>query len=126
MGPWVFGCDICQDVCPHNSPRVPPHDRVPVGSASPIYASGRASFDLLEVLGWTEEDRRAAVAGTPMTRATLAMWKRNALIAAGNALREHHLPSVWHRIGAIARDESEDDMVRATARAVLDGLHGSP
>jgi epoxyqueuosine reductase len=122
MGDWVFGCDICQDVCPHNSARTPPHDRVPVGTANAAYAPTRTGFDLLGVLGWTEEDRRAALAGTPMTRATLAMWKRNALIAAGNALRVAPDVVVRARIDAIAGDPAEDPMVRATARDVLAAL----
>jgi len=118
MGNWIFGCDICQDVCPHNSPRTPPHDRVPVGTPNPAYASDRASFDLLGVLGWTEEDRLAALAGTPMTRATLAMWKRNALIALGNTVRTHPNAAARARIEAVAADEAEHEMVRATARVV--------
>jgi len=119
MGEWIFGCDICQDVCPHNSVRAAPHDRVPVGAANPAYTADRHSFDLLEVLGWTEEDRRRALAGTPMTRATLAMWKRNALIALGNTMRRGRIDAVIARIEAIARDDAEDEVVRETARDVL-------
>ena len=115
MGDWLFGCDICQDVCPHNSPR----DRIPVGSADPAYASDRGSFDLLGVLGWTEEARRTAVSGTPMNRATLAMWKRNAIIAAGNLLRAADHPHLRARIASIAADAQEDPMVRETARSVI-------
>lgn len=122
MGDWVFGCDICQDVCPHNSARTPPHDRVSVGTANETYASDRTSFDLLEVLGWTEVDRRAAASGTPMTRASLPMWKRNALIAAGNALRSVHDAALRARIDSIAIDDEEDALVRDTARAVAESL----
>lgn len=81
MGDWVFGCDVCQDVCPHNSPR---GGGVDVGAAHPAYAPRRERFDLLEVLGWTEEDRRRATRGSAMKRAKLGQFARNAEIARGN------------------------------------------
>lgn len=45
-------------------------------------------FNLLQMLGWSEQDRRNAFTNSPMKRATLAMMKRNALIALGNTVRE--------------------------------------
>lgn len=78
LGEWLFGCDICQEVCPHNSPR---GDAVDIGTPHPAYASVRTSFDLLDVLGWTEADRRNALKGSAMKRAKLDMWQRNAWIA---------------------------------------------
>lgn len=84
IGDWVYGCDICQEVCPHNSPR----------SSEQLPASGRAinsaydpirdRFDLLEVIGWTEEDRREAFKGTALKRAKLEMMKHNAEIVLKN------------------------------------------
>lgn len=74
-GEWLYGCDVCQEVCPHNSAR---GEGVEVGEAHPAYTPKRSGFDLLEVLGWTEEDRRRALSGTAMKRAKLGMWKRNA------------------------------------------------
>ncbi len=85
IGNWLYGCDICQDVCPHNSVRPPGAD---TGRMNPEYAPRRDSFDLLDVLGWTEDDRRREFAGTALTRATLAMMKRNAVIVAGNAISD--------------------------------------
>lgn len=78
IGDWIYGCDICQEVCPHNSER---DDALP---ANPIYNSDRDRFDLLEVLGWTEEDRREAFTGSAMKRAKLDMMHRNAKIVANN------------------------------------------
>jgi epoxyqueuosine reductase len=79
MGDWVYGCDICQEVCPHNSPRE--------GSVLPIhpaYAPANQYLDLLEVIAWTAEQREQALRSSAMKRANLEMLKRNATIAMGN------------------------------------------
>lgn len=81
MGDWVYGCDICQEVCPHNSPK--PTELLSE-RANSAYRSERHSFDLLEVLGWNEEDRREAFTGSAMKRAKLGMMQRNAAIVLAN------------------------------------------
>lgn len=121
MGPWVFGCDVCQEVCPHNSARA---------GAAPdelgeVYRPVRDGLDLLEVLGWTDEDRRAAFTSSAMKRAKLAMMKRNALIAAGNVLAERDVPALAAKVAALEADGGEDPLVRETARQVLTRLAGT-
>lgn len=81
MGDWVYGCDICQEVCPHNSPK--PSELIGE-TANPAYRSDRDSFDLLEVLGWDEGARREAFEGSAMKRAKLGMMQRNAAIVLRN------------------------------------------
>ncbi|MCA9291033.1 MAG: tRNA epoxyqueuosine(34) reductase QueG [Phycisphaerales bacterium] len=115
IGDWIFGCDICQEVCPHNQPT----RRTRRAGTHAAYAPRRSGFDLLEVLGWDEDARRAAFTTSALKRAKLDMMKRNALIAAGNALRRADLPALRARLEAIAADESESDLVRETARTVL-------
>lgn len=78
IGDWIYGCDICQEVCPHNSQR---DDAPPINDA---YSPTRDRFDLLEVLNWSEDDRREAFKGSAMKRAKLDMMKRNAKIVAEN------------------------------------------
>lgn len=112
IGDWIFGCDVCQEVCPHNRGR-------DASTIRPEYAPRRIGFDLLEVLGWDEGDRRSRFARSAMKRATLAMMKRNATIAAGNHLKNRHDPALRRAIEHIAWDAKEDEMVRATARRVL-------
>ena len=81
IGDWIYGCDICQEVCPHNSPKA----NKQIGQATnAAYLSERASFDLLEVIGWDEDARRAAFVGSAMKRAKLEMMQRNAKIVAKN------------------------------------------
>lgn len=83
IGQWLFGCDVCQEVCPHNRARAY-GERI---EAHPAYAPRRSGFDVLRVLGWTEEDRRREFEGTALKRARLDMLHRNARIVAENAAR---------------------------------------
>lgn len=86
MGDWVFGCDVCQDVCPYNreapegaEPAYALQDRNPLPPAAPLD----------QLLAWTPEDYRAHLAGSAMKRASLDMLKRNARIALTNLGRPH-------------------------------------
>ena len=117
-GDWIFGCDICQEVCPHNQPT----QRSRAAEVHGAYAPRREGFDLLEVLGWDEQQRREAFVRSAMKRAKLPMMKRNALIAAGNALANADRPSLRRRLEALAGDPAESEMVRETARAVVKRL----
>jgi epoxyqueuosine reductase len=115
MGEWIFGCDLCQEVCPHNEPT----QRTRGAAVHPDYAAQRAGFDLLEVLAWDEAARRAAFTRSALKRAKLAMMKRNALIAAGNQLAKHDDAALRQRIEQIAVDEGEDPLVQMTAKKIL-------
>jgi len=116
IGEWVFGCDVCQEVCPHNSPRPSGSG---TGEANPAYAPRRDGFDLLEILGWTEADRRGAFAKSALKRATLAMMKRNAILA----LRSHppglRDEQVRAALTHMRDDDTEPDLVRDAARLAL-------
>ncbi|MDE0889609.1 MAG: tRNA epoxyqueuosine(34) reductase QueG [Phycisphaerales bacterium] len=121
-GDWLFGCDICQEVCPHAA-RKKRRQALPI---HPDYAERHSDFDLLEVLGWTDASRQVVIEGTAAKRAALGMWKRNALICAGNVLTEHpDAPGKMELLGRmreIAGDFDEDAAVRGTAARVLDRL----
>jgi epoxyqueuosine reductase QueG len=113
IGEWLFGCDVCQDVCPHNSPRAGPDVRAE-------YAERRAGFDLLGVLGWDEAGRRREFESSALKRATLAMMKRNALIVLGNLMEGGRgTEPMRARVAAAAVDEGEPEMVREAARRAL-------
>jgi len=86
QGDLVFGCDVCQEVCPWNQrPRraVPPD---PWGLRARLAPRPEwVAPTLAWILGLVEEDWRAATRGTALRRARYRGLLRNALVAAGNS-----------------------------------------
>jgi len=76
-GSHVFGCDICQDVCPWNR-------RAPV-TAEPAFAPRDFAPPLERLAAVTEPEFRSMFQGTPVTRARYAGFLRNVAVAMGNA-----------------------------------------
>jgi epoxyqueuosine reductase len=118
VGDWLFGCDVCQEVCPHNSPAA----AVDETAAHPDYAPRRRSAPLASVLDWAEAGRRELVRGTAMNRAKLAMWRRNAIVCLGNDIPRNPNPRVRERLVEIASSEAEESSVRQAAADVLNRL----
>ncbi len=80
MGDWVFGCDICQQVCPHNiknSDKYTRETRFAVRSPAP-------NPNLDDLQNWTDEQYRENLTGSAMKRAKPEMLRRNAGIAREN------------------------------------------
>ena len=80
IGKHVFGCDICQDVCPWNR-------HAPV-TREPAYQPRHYAPPLEKLASLTEEEFRALFRGTPVTRARYSGFLRNVAIAMGNARLE--------------------------------------
>ena len=81
IGAQVYGCDICQEVCPYNQP-------APVTTDAPWQP--RAGLDLptlASLAARSDDELRALVKGTPMTRAKVDGLRRNLEIALVNAAR---------------------------------------
>jgi epoxyqueuosine reductase len=83
IGDRIFGCDVCQEVCPHNSARsAPPNADALVRDD---YAPRRPILDAEAVTGWSAADRARELSGSALKRATLDMIKRNAAIVIRNS-----------------------------------------
>jgi epoxyqueuosine reductase len=77
MGDWVYGCDVCQEVCPRNR-------QAKVTDETDFQPRpGHAHLDLAGLLAMDEEAFLAEFAGTPIMRAKMAGMRRNARIAGG-------------------------------------------
>ncbi len=77
VGAHVFGCDICQDVCPWNG-------RAPV-TGDPAFAPRRFAPRLEDLAAISEEEFRGMFRGTPVMRARYSGFLRNVAVAMGNA-----------------------------------------
>jgi len=81
MGRHVFGCDICQDVCPWNSPR-----KAPISADPELAIREELINPALEQLAAMEEaDFERVFNGSPVRRAGFAGLKRNIAVAMGNS-----------------------------------------
>ena len=88
MGEWLYGCDICQDVCPYNQGTPLASD--PAYRPSPEDPLVRFTID--KTLSMTQEQHDAATRGSAMRRASLVMLKRNAEICRRNLLEARARP----------------------------------
>jgi len=69
---WLFGCDICQDVCPWNQ-------KFPVESLLKDFHPQNKELTLDEVIEMNEEEFKTKFQTSPIKRAKLSGMKRNAL-----------------------------------------------
>jgi epoxyqueuosine reductase len=110
IGNWLFGCDICQEVCPWNS-------KAPVSNVSEYEArQAGGNLDLTQLLEMSDESLANLIAGSTMTRTGLTGLRRNATIVLGNAGDPAALP-VLERL-----TEHENDTVRDAATWAIDRI----
>ncbi len=83
-GDWIFGCDVCQEVCPFNrgAPTTTEPGFAPRGEAT-------TRPDLRALLTWQPDDYRRILRGSAMRRAKLDMLRRSARIAMKNGGADH-------------------------------------
>jgi epoxyqueuosine reductase len=79
LGSHVYGCDICQDVCPYNARPI----AAPAREWQPRAALDRPS--LVTLWRMSDADLAGLMAGTAMTRASVVSVRRNLALAIGNA-----------------------------------------
>jgi len=107
MEDWIFGCDVCQEVCPWN--------RHAAGSTEPTMQprGGVATLGLAELLTLDEGEFRRRFKGSPLLRAKRRGLLRSAAIALGN---RPHAASFDALVGALA---DGDPVVRGAAAWAL-------
>ena len=79
MGNWIFGCDVCQMVCPWN--RFAPHEHQPAFAAHP----GVSNPDLKSELGLTTQGFNRKFKESAIQRARRRGYLRNVAVALGNS-----------------------------------------
>jgi epoxyqueuosine reductase len=112
-GSHIFGCDICQDVCPWNWHA---HQNGADISTEPGFAARIFAPDLAEMARLSEEDFRALFRHTPIWRTRYEGFLRNVAIAMGNSRRlamREPLARLTHH---------HSDLVSKTAIAALEHL----
>lgn len=115
MGDWVYGCDICQEVCPYTGAAEVVHDP----DMRP--ASINNAFPSLHwLLQLTEDEFAANYFGTPVPRTKRRGLARNAAVALGNIGTTDDVPVL-----ITALSSHEEPIVRGHAAWALGQIGGS-
>ncbi len=107
QGSRLFGCDSCQDACPHNATTAP---------GSPGLAASAVITELPELLKLTSEEFKERYRHTALYRTKRTGLLRNACVALGNLGNEAHLPALQ---GAL---QDEDPIIREHAEWAIERI----
>lgn len=114
IGNWIFGCDICQEVCPWNrkaapgsDPRLAPRDAL-------------KTPELIPLLELTPEEYRETFRRSPVKRARWEGLLRNVCVALGNSGDPAAVPALARAL------DHEEPLVRGHAAWALGRLGGLP
>ena len=113
-GDWIFGCDVCQDVCPWN-----------VSFAQPVPAAAFArrddlnGLDPVDILSLDEAAFRKRYSGTALMRAKWEGMRRNACIVLGNRRDEAALPALQRVL------DDDDPVVREHAAWAIERIEAN-
>jgi epoxyqueuosine reductase len=116
MNEWLFGCDICQEVCPWNR-------KAPSGKEAALASRGDLeAIDLVELFTMSEETFRQRFKGTALWRARRRGLLRNAALILGNR-RDRKVLAV---LETAANDH--DEVIREAARWAIERIreHATP
>ena len=115
MGTHIFGCDICQDVCPYNV-------KNQAMTAEPAYhpRGDLRAPELIPLLALTDGEFRRRFAGSPILRPKRRGFLRNVCVALGNLGDPRAVPAL-----ARALREDPEPLVRGHAAWAL-GRIGTP
>jgi epoxyqueuosine reductase len=114
IGDWVFGCDICQEVCPVNT-------KAAAGN-HPEFSARHGigpSPNLIELLDMPEEEFRERFRHSPVKRTKWTGIRRNASVALGNIGDPAAVPALVRALN------SEPALVRGHAAWALGRIGGN-
>jgi epoxyqueuosine reductase len=101
IGSWVFGCDVCQIVCPHNA--WTPEQRLPLGEMLlPEF------IDLIALLKMDRDSFNSVFGETPVSRAKHQGMLRNAAIVLGNQRCMEALPALRQNLARESEPAVQD------------------
>jgi epoxyqueuosine reductase len=110
VGDWVFGCDVCQEVCPWNRKAL-------VGTEPALQPRPELeSLDPVELLGLSEEEFRRRFRGTALFRSKRGGLLRNAALVLGNTGTPEALPALGRAL------EDGDPLIREAARWAIERI----
>jgi epoxyqueuosine reductase len=113
MGNHVFGCDICQEVCPYNV------KAKTTGEEAFFPRDGLYAPDLIPLLSLSEDDFRRRFKGSPILRAKRRGFLRNVAVALGNLKSREAVPALIQAL------QDQEPLVRRHAAWAL-GQIGTP
>lgn len=117
MGDWLFGCDVCQDVCPFNRGAARAEPAGDAFAEQPRFTT----HDAQALLQMSEPEFGNFAEGSPLRRPKREGLARNAAIVLGNTRTRRALPVLRE---AAANDAS--GVVREAARWAIERIESDP
>jgi epoxyqueuosine reductase len=111
VGDWVFGCDICQMVCPWNRFAV---------ESDPAFGDADPARSLTDELALTPQEFNQHFKHTPVKRAKRRGYLRNVAVALGNTGDMHALPVLNRAM------EDPEPLVREHAKWAIEKIKTKP
>ncbi|MEO6025971.1 MAG: tRNA epoxyqueuosine(34) reductase QueG [Candidatus Binatia bacterium] len=109
LGPWIFGCDVCQEVCPWNAP--------PAATQAP---DGGGLYPFLpDLLRLDRSAFRRRFGATSFARTRHRGLLRNAAVVLGNTGNPAAVPALTHALG------DREALIRQHAAWALGAIGGS-
>jgi epoxyqueuosine reductase len=107
IGNWVFGCDICQVVCPWNRF---------AGEGDPAFGNDQPSYELADELAISPQEFNQRFRQSPIKRAKRRGYLRNVAVVLGNTGDIHALPVLQNAL------DHEEPMVREHAKWAVEEI----
>ncbi|HXF86576.1 MAG TPA: tRNA epoxyqueuosine(34) reductase QueG [Anaerolineales bacterium] len=111
IGDWIFGCDVCQMVCPWNRF---------AKEGDPAFGKEPPHLSLTDELTLTPQAFNQRFKRTPLARAKRRGYLRNVAIALGNTGDMHALPVLQNALS------DEEPMIREHAQWAIEQIRNSP